>query len=128
MHIASQEWPQTIVKSLLIFGADLSIRDNKKKYALKDIPESTILEVLDFHCMRSSFDLEKNGLADELITEKGSNNALYNEDNMEEEEEWEQVLRGVEQVRCLDDQAEQAGVVEVGVELATQDYSDNYLI
>ena len=47
---------------------------------------------------------------------------------MEEEEEWEQVLRGVEQVRCLDDRAEQAGVVEVGVELATQDYSDNYLI
>ena len=47
---------------------------------------------------------------------------------MEEEEEREQVLGGVEQVRCLGDQAEQAGMGEVRVELATQDYSDNYLI
>ena len=44
---------------------------------------------------------------------------------MEEEEESEQVLRGVEQVRRLGSQAEQAGVGEVRVELATQDYSDN---
>ena len=34
LHIASQEWPQTIVKSLLKCGADLSIRDNKKSYIL----------------------------------------------------------------------------------------------
>ena len=89
LHFASQEWPQNIVKSLLSLGADLSIRDNKKNYALKNIPESTILEVLDFHCMKSSFDLGKNGLSDKLISEKGSDNALYNEDNMEEEEEEE---------------------------------------
>ena len=43
----------------------------------------------------------------------------------EEEEEREQVLGGVEQVRRLGNQAEQAGVGEVRVELATQDYSDN---
>ena len=89
MHFASQEWPQNIVKSLLSLGADLSIRDNKKKYALENIPESTILEVLDFHCMKSSFDLGKNGLSDKLITEKGRDDALNNEDNMEEEEEEE---------------------------------------
>ena len=47
---------------------------------------------------------------------------------MEEEEESEQVLGGVEQVRRLGNQAEQAGMGEVRVELATQDYSDNYLI
>ena len=40
---------------------------------------------------------------------------------MEEEEEREQVLGGVEQVRRLGDQAEQAGVGDVRVELATQD-------
>ena len=44
---------------------------------------------------------------------------------MEEEEEREQVLGGVEQVRRLGNQAEQAGMGEVRVELATQDYSDN---
>ena len=47
---------------------------------------------------------------------------------MEEEEESEQVLGGVEQVRRLGDQAEQAGVGEVRVEWAGQNLSDNYLI
>ena len=47
---------------------------------------------------------------------------------MEEEEESEQVLGGVEQVRRLGDQAEQAGMGDFRVELATQYYSDNYLI
>ena len=39
---------------------------------------------------------------------------------MEEEEEGEHVLRGVEQIRRLGDHAEQAGMEEVKVELATQ--------
>ena len=53
LHLAATDWPKNIIKSLLKFGADLSIRDEKNKIPLTQIPESLILEVLDNHCIKS---------------------------------------------------------------------------
>ena len=53
LHLASTDWPQSIIKSLLEFGADLSIRDNQGKCPLKKVPESTIIDVLDNFCIKS---------------------------------------------------------------------------
>ena len=53
LHLAATDWPKSTIKSLLKFGADLSIRDKQNKIPLTQIPESVILEVLDNHCIKS---------------------------------------------------------------------------
>ena len=46
LHLASKHWTKNIIKALLKFGADLSIRNNENKYPLKRVPESIILDVV----------------------------------------------------------------------------------
>ena len=53
LHLAATDWPKSTIKSLLKFGADLSIRDKQNKIPLTKIPESVIVEVLDNHCIKS---------------------------------------------------------------------------
>lgn len=53
LHLAATDWPESIIKSLLKFGADLSIPDARDNIPLKMIPESTILDVLNKHSIKS---------------------------------------------------------------------------
>ena len=76
LHLAATDWPKSIIKSLLKFGADLSIRDEQNKIPLTQIPESLILEVLDNHCIKSkskTSDIEWQKRLSEKIQMDGTN-------------------------------------------------------
>ena len=76
LHIAATDWPQSIIKSLLMYGADLSIQDNNGKCPLSKIPQSTIKDVLDNHCLKSkskTCDLKLQGLLRDGSRLNGSN-------------------------------------------------------
>ena len=53
LHYAVKYWPQDIVQHLLKWGADVSIKDKKLRIPLKKVPKSTLLDLLDNHCMKS---------------------------------------------------------------------------
>ena len=53
LHYAVKYWPQSIVHHLLKWGADLSIKNENQKIPLKRVLKSTLLDVLNNHCMKS---------------------------------------------------------------------------
>ena len=53
LHYAVKIWPQNIVKDLLRFGADVSIKNKDDQIPLRKIPMETIVGFLDDHCMKT---------------------------------------------------------------------------
>ena len=73
LHLAAKDWPQRIVKSLLRFGADMSIKNEENKRPLKKISENVILDVLNSHFMQST-----SNMVD--VDDTNSNDEQDNED------------------------------------------------
>ena len=53
LHYAVKYWPQNIVRKLLKWGADLSIKNKNQKIPLKKVSKSTLLDLLNSHCMKT---------------------------------------------------------------------------
>ena len=53
LHHAVRSWPRSVVKLLLLLGADLSIKNDKEKSPLSMVEKKVICDLLDEHCMKS---------------------------------------------------------------------------
>ena len=86
LYLAAKDWPQNIIKELLRFGADLSIPSNEDKYPLRRIPEKTIIDILDSHCMKSNA-LLKLAKRRDVLVQNGEFNGNGNDNLTKEEQE-----------------------------------------
>ena len=77
--------------ALLRLGADLSVRNNKQRYPLKRVPDDTILEVLDTHCIKSTPSIEQDGGSDNLNTDE----ELFQEDCSTRDDDDEEVYNEI---------------------------------
>ena len=53
LHHAVRSWPRSVVKLLLLLGADLSIKNDDGKSPLRMVEKTVICDLLDEHCMKS---------------------------------------------------------------------------